>query len=158
MFPRKRLRGGSGLQTRSGNAGLQGSFNVHHDGKDLNSWEMAEYTTSPYARIHEYGGTVRPKRSKYLAIPLAAAKTAGGDSRGGPRSFTNTFFARSKAGNLILFQNQGSKKKPLPLFVMKKQVTLKPRLGFFEEWTANQKKRISDIAKGIDVALDGLGS
>ncbi len=156
VFPRARLSGGEGLKNRTG--ALRRSFNVTSKGGDLNSWHMAEFTTSPYAKIHEHGGTIRPKSAKYLAIPLAAAKAKSGDLRGGPRSFTNTFFAKSKAGNLILFQNQGKGKKPLPLFVMKKQVTLKPRLGFFEEWTSNQKKRISDIAKGIDVALDGLGS
>lgn len=153
VFPRARLSGGDGLNNRTG--ALRRSFDVVTKGRDLNSWHMAEFTTSPYAKIHEHGGQIRPK-SKYLAIPLDAARTAGGDTRGGPRSFSNTFFAKSKAGNLILFQNRGSKKKPLPLFVMKKQVTLKPRLGFFEEWTAHQKKRIQDIAKGIDVALDGL--
>ncbi len=153
-FPRARLRGGDGLHNRTGR--LRGSFDITSKGDDLNSWQMAEFTTSPYAKIHEHGGTVRPKRAKYLAIPLAAAKTKGGDVRGGPRAFTNTFFAKSKAGNLILFQNQGKGKKPLPLFVMKREVNLKPRLGFFEEWTANQKKRVEDIAKGIDAALDGL--
>lgn len=156
IFPRARLRGDPGLHNRTGR--LRGSFNITSEGKDLNTWQMAEFTTSPYAKIHEHGGQIRPRSAKYLAVPLPAARTKGGDTRGGPRSFANTFFAKSKAGNLILFQNQGKGKKPLPLFVMKKQVTLKPRLGFFEEWTAHQKKRIEDIAKGIDVALDGLGA
>ena len=39
-----------------------------------------------YARIHELGGTIRPKRAKSLAIPLPAARTGAGVSgRPGPR-------------------------------------------------------------------------
>jgi hypothetical protein len=73
-----------------------------------------------YANIQETGGTVTPKRVKWLTIPLQAALTPAGVPRGRARDFQNTFFAYSKAGNLILFQRQG--KSIVPLFVLKKSV------------------------------------
>ena len=36
-----------------------------------------------YSRIHEVGGTIRPKNGQYLTIPTENAKTLGGDSKGG---------------------------------------------------------------------------
>jgi hypothetical protein len=54
----------------------------------------------PYARIHEFSGTIKPKTSKFLTIPFPGVK-------GFAREFKNTFFQKSKKGNLILFQNLG---------------------------------------------------
>ncbi len=77
--------------------------------------------------VHEDGATIR-KKSKMLAIPLDAAL----DSRGrplkrGPRSWRNTFVARSKRGNLLIFLKRG--KEIIPLYVLKDQVKIPPRLG-----------------------------
>lgn len=71
-----------------------------------------------YAAIHEYGGTIRPTNAKYLTLPLPAVKTKAGVVRGGARAFTETFVAKSKRGNLILFQRQG--KEIVPLFLLTK--------------------------------------
>jgi len=79
-----------------------------------------------YARIQEYGGVITPKNRSLLAIPLAAAKTSAGVPRGGPRSFPNTFVAKSKAGNLLIFQKTG-KDGITPLFVLKDRVTIPAR-------------------------------
>ena len=82
-------------------------------------------TNMEYSVIHEYGGTIRPKHSKYLAIPLDAALTAKGVARGRPRDFKDTFFAVSKKGNLIMFGK--SMGKVVPLFAMKKEVKIPKR-------------------------------
>jgi hypothetical protein len=60
----------------------------------------------PYARIQEEGGTIRPRRRKYLRIPLGPAKTAAGVDRY-PTSLYDSapdkfFVSMSKAGNLLL--------------------------------------------------------
>lgn len=80
-----------------------------------------------YARVHEARGTTRivPRRARHLAIPLPAAKTARGVARGGPRDFLDTFVRRSKAGNLIIFQNRAD--TIVPLFVLKDFVKIKGR-------------------------------
>ncbi len=78
--------------------------------------------------IHETGGTVRPRRSRYLTIPLPAAM----DSRGVPlrrraRDWDNTFVARSRRGNLLIFRRDGL--GLTPLYLLKPSVRIKPRLG-----------------------------
>ncbi len=77
--------------------------------------------------VHEDGAVIR-KKGKMLAIPLPAAL----DSRGrplkrGPRAWRNTFVARSRKGNLLIFQKRG--KDIIPLFVLKDQVKIPRRLG-----------------------------
>jgi phage gpG-like protein len=84
----------------------------------------------PYATIHETGGVITPKKGKYLAIPLPAALTKSGSQlRGGAfgaRDFKDTFFMRSKKGNLLIMQKKG-KHSAVPLFVLKKSVTIPAR-------------------------------
>lgn len=79
----------------------------------------------PYADIHEVGGVITPKNVQWLTIPLRAALTPAGVPRGRARDFEDTFFAYSKAGNLILFQRKG--KKAVALFLLKKSVTIPAR-------------------------------
>jgi hypothetical protein len=69
-----------------------------------------------YARIQDLGGVIRPIKGQYLTIPL-------GGTKGSIRGHTGGFFRRSKKGNLIYFVKAGKGIKPL--FVLKKQVTLK---------------------------------
>lgn len=87
----------------------------------------------PYAGIHETGGTILPKRSKNLAIPIGEAKTKGGDTRGG---FTaRKLFAGEIPGydtgfvikNIVYGKQSGGKNKFTPLFVLVKSVTMPAR-------------------------------
>lgn len=78
--------------------------------------------------VHEKGATIRPKRAQFLTIPLPAAM----NSRGIPikkkaRDWQNTFVAKSKKGNLLIFQKRG--REIVPLYLLKKQVKLRARLG-----------------------------
>jgi hypothetical protein len=99
-----------------------------------------------YARVHvgPAGQTtvIKPKMAKYLTIPLLAAKAGRGGqgpgkgtARGGP--WGETFVAKSRAGNLIIFGRLKVTKGPrvgqlrqniVPLFLLKKQVTIKARI------------------------------
>lgn len=72
-----------------------------------------------YAAAQEFGATIRPKKGKYLTVPLAAAKTAAGVARGGARDYPNTFIAKS-----IIFQRQPGG-AILPLFKLVRQVKIK---------------------------------
>lgn len=77
-----------------------------------------------YAAAQEYGAVIRPVRSRYLAIPLPAARTNTGVARyPGPRSVPGLFFIRSKAGNRLLVVK--SAKGITPMFVLKDSVTIK---------------------------------
>lgn len=77
--------------------------------------------------VQEYGATIVSK-GKLLTIPLPAAL----DSHGIPlkksaREWNNTFVARSKKGNLLIFQRVGT--QIIPLYVLKTSVVIPPRLG-----------------------------
>jgi hypothetical protein len=81
-----------------------------------------------YAGIQEFGGTITAKNGKYLAIPLPAALDSSGlPLQSSPRDWPNTFCAMSKAGNLLIFQRRGT--NIVPLYVLKTEVTIPPRLG-----------------------------
>jgi hypothetical protein len=148
---RQRLSGRPGLMNRTG--GMRRSFNFEVTNADrLDSWTLTEFSNHPGARIQEYGGTITGK--PWLAIPLPAARTAAGASRGSLRSFKNTFFAKSKAGNLLLFQRNG--KSITPLFVMKSSVTIPARLGFGAAHAADQPPRVEVLRKAVAQALEGL--
>jgi hypothetical protein len=89
----------------------------------------------PYAKIQETGGTIKPKSSKFLCIPLPTALDGNGvPLRKSPRDWENTFVATSKAGNLMIFQKRAG--SIVPLYVLKDQVTLPPRLGMRDTLTA----------------------
>jgi len=48
---------------------------------NLRAGGRAKGADVPYAAIHEYGGTIRPKNGAYLRIPLGAALTTAGVDR-----------------------------------------------------------------------------
>jgi hypothetical protein len=87
----------------------------------------------PYALIQELGGTVTPKRRDWLAIPFRGVK-------GFPREYQDTFFAKSKRGNLILFQKRGKDKEPL--FAMKKEAKI-PASKWFSSVMDKQKEKLA---------------
>lgn len=83
---------------------------------------------SMVARVQEFGATITPKKAKFLTIPLPAALNSNGTPiKKSAREWENTFVARSKAGNLIIFQRRGA--QIVPLYVLKTNVTIPPRLG-----------------------------
>lgn len=83
---------------------------------------------SMIAGVQEFGATIRPKSAKYLTVPLPAALNSDGTpKKKSAREWANTFVARSKAGNLIIFQKRGT--QIIPLYVLKTSVTIPPRLG-----------------------------
>ena len=85
----------------------------------------------PYARIQELGGTINAKNGKFLCIPLPAALDSNGlPLKSSPREWPNTFCAKSKAGNLLIFQRVGTSIRPL--YVLKTSVTIPPRLKMGE--------------------------
>lgn len=87
-----------------------------------------------YAKVHigPSGSTfvIRPKNRQFLAIPLAAAKTAAGVPRGRPLDgiWGPTFIAKG-----IIFGYSGGTKRtqsatPIPLFALKRSVVIPRRV------------------------------
>jgi phage gpG-like protein len=116
----------------------------------------------PYAGIHEYGGTVRPVRHKYLTIPLRANKTAAGVMRFSASeliSTGNTFVRPSKSFNLILFlkDKMKTKTKAIPMFVLVKSVNIPARKYLSETVDKNINKATRIVEDYIEAALNKAG-
>jgi phage gpG-like protein len=83
-------------------------------------------TNLKYAAIHEFGGTIEPKNTKWLTIPFEGVK-------GRARDYTDTFFQWQKGAEgqrLILFQkNAGGKPTPLFVLVKKAEILARPYLN-----------------------------
>ena len=110
--------------------------------------------TASYVHTQEDGATIRG--NPMLTIPLPDNLTAAGRVRfpsaralmGDPS--TKTFIAKSKRGNLIIFRkmSDGSLRA---LWVLKRSVTIKPRLGFVKTWTS--KRVATDRHKRLENAV-----
>jgi len=83
-----------------------------------------------YAKTHETGAVLTSRHGGYLCIPLPAALNADGTPKMlRPRDWGNTYKMKSKAGNLIIFKRTARKGAGIPLYVLKKSVTIPARLG-----------------------------
>ena len=145
---------GDPLTTRTG--ALRQSFGYTETGADASTWAAIGFTTSKNAPTHEFGATIVPKKAKKLAIPLPAALTPSGVTRGSPRSFQDTFIQRSKAGNLILFQKQPGGGLS-PLFVLKDSVKIPASLGMFDSFDADKPERSRLLKEAVAETLIQYG-
>lgn len=91
-------------------------------------------TDVPYGKIHHTGGTIRPSRAKYLAIPLTKEAAANK-----PREWTGTWIAKGCIMHL------GKDGKPEALYALKKQVTIPARPYMFVG--PQTMKSISDLVR-----------
>ena len=77
-----------------------------------------------YARIQELGGIIRPKKSKYLAIPTDEVRTAGGVPQyRSPRDEPDLVFAQTKGLQPVLLSTTTGKVH----WILKRQVKLRGR-------------------------------
>ena len=129
---------------------LRQSMLTEDFGRDVDTLEVVSFSTAKHARIHEVGGTITPKKSNWLTIPLRAAKTKSGIARGKARDYANTFFIKHKTdpNKLLLVRSLGDDDIE-PLFVLVKSITLRPRLGWGKTW----KKFLPKVGPGIDKAV-----
>jgi len=148
----KRLRGRPGVFVRTG--GLRNSFNHVVRGGSLGNLVGRYYTNKIYAPVQERGARISPRRARYLTIPLEAAKTQAGVARGRARDFSDTFIIRSKGGNLFIMQRRPGQ-KAVPLFLLRKQVRIPPRLGLVAEWRAFRPKVVQGLRQATRRALKG---
>lgn len=143
------------LQVRSGEGlrSIQKSIETKiGKGEDL----VAGQISAGSMGIHETGGVIRATRSKYLTIPLPDAM----DARGIPLKpragdWDNTFVARSKAGNLLIFRRGQASRKITPLYLLKTEVKIPPRLHLEDTITGTglpyfESRALEDISKLLE--------
>lgn len=102
-----------------------------------------------YARILEEGGTITPKRKKFLTIPMPGVK-------GMARNYPDAFFVRTVTNNLFLAKKY-RKNDWKPLFVLVKKAEI-PAFHWLQK-SVDQKRSLLDrmlskqellrVAKGI---------
>ena len=111
----------------------------------------------PYAKIQETGGVIKASSAKFLAIPLPPALDSNGlPLRTSPRQWENTFVAKSKAGNLIIFQKRAA--TIIPLYVLKDSVTIPARLGMKTTLTAGLPYFVDHAVAAIMARLKESGN
>jgi phage gpG-like protein len=132
-FKVERLSGAGGLKSVSGE--LRNSFHQRTTGETLANLQSLLFTTCKYAAIHEFGGTIRPKIAKMLAIPIKggpATRSSGEPLYHTPLRQTLppyiTFFVE-EYGTQRLFLCDGTGK---PWFRLVHSVTITPRMRFRE--------------------------
>jgi len=118
--------GGKVLKRRTGHLARSTLFRfVIHKGKD--DYEIL-FTTAKYGPIHERGGVIRPKRAKYLTIPLGANKTPAGVARYSAPEIPDLFPIVVK-GKLFLVRKD-EKKGLIFYFLLKDRVRIPARKWF----------------------------
>ena len=102
---------------------LENSFSVQVKRGGSGGGAIAVVTSNvPYARIHETGGTITPKRASALAIPLTGAARVSG----GPRNMAGLFVAKGKRSGAVLALRGGGG-GIVPQFALRRSVTLPAR-------------------------------
>lgn len=108
---------------------------------------------APYAGIHETGGTIRPKRARWLTIPVADGLTRAGVPRyKSPRDVPDGFFHR-KGANLFFMQRTGPRSAPQLLFALVKSARIPPRLEFEKSFRKAEPDMRARIERGIQDAV-----
>jgi phage gpG-like protein len=116
--------------------------------------EGKSWTNPVYAGVHEFGATIRPTRGRFLAIPLAAARSgAAGGVSVGPRDYAGGFFFRSRNGKLLFGMRSGGRVgRLIPLFVMKESVRI-PARPVWAVTAANQRPRVMERFRALARAV-----
>ena len=99
----------------------------------------------PYARIHEEGGTIRPKSGRFLKIPVGPALTGAGVARGGRQSGLH-FIPRGTGG--LLADAEGR-----IWYVLKPSVTIPARPYLRPAIVAVQPRLIERLQR---IVVDGV--
>ena len=148
---------GKSLRRRTGE--LARSFVPEVSGTTLKNLVGRVFSNSPYAPIHETGGTIRAKRAysrlqggPYLNIPAKDNLTASGVQRLSARNVFSSGGYTKKINSLrakyVVLLN-GS-----PMFWLVKSVTLQPRLKFIETAEKEIPTMLAELRRGLQRGLE----
>lgn len=153
---------GQDLDTRTGNLKRAVFGRVGHLASgEITAGVGVDLKKAIYGRIHEFGGTIRPKNAGHLTVPLDAVQTNKGVARFTARQVIENPEAYGYTGtfvrDLVIFGKQPD--RIVPLFVLKDQVTIKP-VGFLsgtvEEVAPRAQEQVSGaVSKEFERILNG---
>lgn len=147
------------LAQRTGGMTQAFTSDVTQDGQGATGRIGYLYRTPPGASVHEgFDGrtstTIRPRTAKMLAIPIPgmAGELPGGPA-GGPRTIQNSFIARSRAGNLIIFERTASGIQPR--YLLRTSVTVPARPALRPTMVLYVPRIRDAVVHGVQQLLDG---
>lgn len=123
----------------------------------------ANLAVAPYMRILAYGGTIRPKRARFLTVPMPAALTASGVARFSARDVIENPEGHGFEGTFIVNQmifgippgGRGRRlqvgPRAVPLFALRSEVQMPTRNWLFiakDRLYSEIKAATSDAAVG----------
>lgn len=132
-FAKSRRAEKFGGQTMFNTGALASSVNY-----EARSRALEMFSTDPRAAVHYDGKLIKPRRAKFLTIPLRApggmfagvALTTKGNRAGDrARHYKDTFFLR-RGARLFLMQKVGGGKQLRALFMLVKSIQMKKRKWF----------------------------
>lgn len=157
IFRQTRLQGPPGI--RSHPHGIFTHFQrASLVSQDIEGMGMVIFSDSKIARMHEEDATLKNPGGGKLAVPLSARKelfTSDGRLKRQyrrPRLLKNVIPIQIK-GKTFLAKVKKKLREILPLFILKNQVKIKPRLMFYKTWDEIQNERIEILNKSIEKAL-----
>ena len=163
IFKQTRLQGPPGVKARS--HGIFTHFTrASLVSRDIEGMGMTIFSDSKISRMHEEGATIKSSGGERLAAPLSARPEMfiGGQYPGrlkkkyrDPRAMKNVIRIILK-GKQFLVKVKRRSRELLPLFVLKNQIRIRPRLGFYKTWDDMQNERIIIINKSIKKAIDSV--
>jgi len=138
----QRLSGRPGLNRRTGN--LARSFKSRaYMAPELGGVALdvePEGPGSEYVKIHEFGGTIKPKHSKFLWIPIAKNLTPDGVARMSPTQAIatgNLFIQWNKGPTAFMRRKMARGWRLEPMFALRKSVTIPARMGARSLWASS---------------------
>ncbi len=160
----ERLSGGEGIKARPG--GLFRRFKrVFLVPSNTQTMGVEIFTSSKIAKLHEEGGVMRGTGGLRLAVPISASAGTTETSTGAiRRQFGGTAYNRdvrpkknvmpvNVGGKTYLFRKRRKAGDVLPpLFVLKEEVRLKPRLGFYKTWKDMEPDAIRIVSSALTKA------
>lgn len=107
----------------------------------------------PYAKIHDKGGVIRPKKSRILTIPIASKVKRLRGARG-PRDYQGTWVSRKGKPPLFIEDDTGD-----VLFVGVPSVRIEATNYFTDAWEQRAEKALDMVGVGFfdDVEKFGFG-
>lgn len=128
-------------------------------GGDINNMGLEIFTESKVARIQETGGVQTAQGGGNLAVPLSARPELF-SGRGAlkqkyrKRGALNKLVPIKLKGKTFLVKVKRRSRDVLPLFVLKRSVTLQPRLAFMKSWDDQQNWRLDRINKAVEKTIN----
>lgn len=156
-FRAERLQGPPGIL--GSNRGIFTHFKrVFKVAPEIDDMGVIIFSDSKIARLHEEGGIVRDPAGGKIAVPLSFQTdmfTARGKLRERFKRIRNlkNIVAIKLSGKVFLAQAKKKSRERKFRYVLKDEVEIKPRLGFYNLWDSMGNESFAILNRSIDKAL-----